>query len=62
MNGTKMKLSRFSEPSTWAGFGILFQVLAQSFEVIKPELSTIFQAMSGGSAAVAVMLREGLTK
>ena len=54
-----MKLSRFSEPSTWAGFGILFQVLAQSFEVVKPELTVIFHALSGGAASVAVMLREG---
>lgn len=57
-----MKLSRFSEPSTWAGFGILFQVLAQSFEVVKPDLSLIFHAFSGGAASVAVLLREGGTK
>lgn len=54
-----MKLSRISEPSTWAGFGILFQVLAQSFEVVDADLALIFQAFSGGAASVAVMLREG---
>ena len=54
-----MKLSRFSEPSTWAGFGILFQVLAQSFQTVKPELTMIFHALSGGAASVAVLLREG---
>lgn len=57
-----MKTSRFSEPSTWAGFGILFQVLAQSFEVIKPDLAVVFHAMSGGAASVAVLLREGGNK
>lgn len=57
-----MNLSRFSEPSTWAGFGILFQVLAQSFEVAKPDLSLIFHAFSGGAASVAVLLREGVSK
>lgn len=54
-----MKLSRFSEPSTWAGFGILFQVLAQSIAVMRPDLGLVLQAFSGGAASVAVMLREG---
>jgi hypothetical protein len=54
-----MKISRFSEPSTWAGFGIVFQVLAQSFAVVKPDLGVIFQALSGGAAGLAVLLREG---
>jgi hypothetical protein len=54
-----MKLSRFSEPSTWAGFGLVFQVLAQSFGVVKPDLGVIFQALSGGAAGLAVLLREG---
>lgn len=53
-----MKLSRFSEPSTWAGVGILFQVLAQSFEIVKPDLSLFFHALSGGAGSVAMLLRE----
>jgi hypothetical protein len=51
-------MTRFSEPSTWAGLGILFQVLAQSFEGVNPDLSIIFHAFSGGAGSVAVLLRE----
>lgn len=53
-----MKLSRFSEPSTWAGMGILFGVLSQAFQVINPDLSHIFGAITGGAGGVAIWLRE----
>lgn len=57
-----MKFTRFLEPSTWAGVGIFAQVLARSFTVVNPDLGVIFDAISGGAAGLAVLLREGAQK
>ena len=58
MTTTEVEMVRFSEPSTWAGLGIFAQVLAQSFAPVNPDLGAIFNALSGGAASLAVLLRE----
>jgi len=48
-------MRRFAEPSTWAGIGILFQVL-KAF--IPPSAHIFADALSAGAAGIAGVLPE----
>lgn len=49
-------MHRLKEPSTWAGFGIVFQAL----KAIKPEYAPVFDGLSflAGTVAAAVTERK----
>lgn len=48
-------MNRLKEPSTWAGIGVLAQVLASMF----PMYAVAFNVVSGCAAAAAGALPEG---
>lgn len=47
-------MNRLKEPSTWAGFGILFQAL----KALAPHYAPVFDAMSFVAGSVAAAVRE----
>lgn len=47
-------MNRFKEPSTWAGLGVLLQVL----KAFVPQYAVLIDAASAGAAAIAVKLPE----
>jgi hypothetical protein len=51
-------MKRLKEPSTWAGFGLLFQT-AKIF--VPPQYHFVLDGASGGSAWLAIQLRERAT-
>ncbi|MDO9400673.1 MAG: hypothetical protein Q7T46_04350 [Polaromonas sp.] len=48
-------MNRFTEPSTWAGFVALFQVVAT---FLPPQYSWIAHAVTAAAGSAAVGLRE----
>jgi hypothetical protein len=48
-------MKRLKEPSTWAGFGVLFQVL-KAF--VPPQYGIVLDGLSGVAAAVAGVVPE----
>lgn len=52
-------MKRLKEPSTWAGFGVLFQV-AKAF--VPPQYAVVLDGLSGLAAAVAGVVPETAAK
>lgn len=50
-------IQRFKEPSTWAGFGVLFQAL----KALAPHYAPVFDSLSfvAGTVAAAVSDKQG---
>jgi hypothetical protein len=48
-------MDRLKEPSTWAGIGVIFQVLKAFF----PQYAFFADALSAGAGSIAVALKEG---
>jgi len=47
-------MNRIKQPSTWAGFGVLFQAL----KAVKPEYGPVFDGLSFLAGSLAGVLNE----